>query len=522
MVTQVTSEELSTRYGAAYKWYVSLTVLMGLIAMIASATIVNVAMPDIMGEFGMGQDQAQWLSTAFLASMTAAMLAATWAVKSFGSRKAYNIALIAFALGSLLGAFSTNDIVLIVARIIQGAAAGLAQPLGMVAMFQVFPPNRRGSAMGLYGMGVILAPALGPTVGGMLIDNYSWHYVFFLGLPFCAVGLLLSTMFLATVKEPERPAFDWLGFILLSVGIAAFLAGLSNGQRMGWDSTFVRGAFCLATITMCAFVVQERRAGTPLLALDVYYNSRFVAASVVGFILGMGVYGSTYLVPLFVQTIQGYTPTESGLLLMPAGIALGIVFPLAGGLSDRFPPYLLIFVGMALFGVSNYLMSYVDTDTAFWTFAWYVVIGRVGLGFILPSLNSGALRVLDHHLISDGAGAINFIRQLGGAIGVDMLSVYLERETTFYAHEINAMQTGSHSGATALHLIAATLKRAGLSDPAAANEAHRFLSNTISGQANVMGFRESFLLVAVIFFIALLPTWYMRAKRRPNQLRRAN
>jgi len=520
-VAQVTAEELAARYGGAYKWYVSLTVLMGLIAMIASATIVNVAMPDIMGEFGMGQDQVQWLSTAFLASMTAAMLAATWAVKAFGSRGAYNISLIAFVIGSLLGAFSTNDIILIVARIIQGAAAGLAQPLGMVAMFQVFPPNRRGSAMGLYGMGVILAPALGPTVGGMLVDNYSWHYVFFLGLPFCAAGLVLSSMFLGTATESKRPPFDWLGFILLSVSTATFLAGLSNGQRMGWDSAFVQGAFCLAAVTMCAFVVQERRTATPLLALDVYYNSRFVAASVVGFILGMGVYGSTYLVPLFVQTIQGYTPTESGLLLMPAGIALGLVFPLAGRLSDRFPPYLLIFVGMALFAVSSYLMSYVDTDIAFWTFAWYVVIGRIGLGFILPSLNSGALRVLDHHLISDGAGAINFIRQLGGAIGVDVLSVYLERETTFYAHELNAMQTGGHAASTLMHQLAVALDRAGVAGHVAAEEGKRFLSHMIAAQANVMGFRESFLFVAIIFFVALFPTWYMRVKQpsRPTQAR---
>ncbi|MCL2658649.1 MAG: DHA2 family efflux MFS transporter permease subunit [Betaproteobacteria bacterium] len=511
-MAQVTTEELVTRYGPAYKWYVSLTVLIGLIAMIASATIVNVAMPDIMGEFGMGQDQAQWLSTAFLASMTAAMLAATWAVKSFGNRNVFCAMLVAFALGSVLGGFSPNDATLIVARIIQGAAAGVAQPLAMVAMFQVFPPDRRGSAMGLYGMGVILAPALGPTAGGMLIDNYSWHYVFFLGLPFCAVSFLLSSIFLATATEHQRPAFDWLGFILLVAGIAAFLAGMSNGQRLGWDSTFVRGALCLAAIALGAFVVQERRIATPLLTLDVYRNPRFVAASVVAFILGLGLYGSTYLVPLFVQTIQGYTPTESGLLLMPSGIALGIIFPLAGRLSDRFPPHILIFVGMFLFGISSLLMSGVDVDIPFWTLAGYVVLGRIGLGFILPSLNGGALRVLDYRLVSDGAGAINFIRQLGGAIGVDLLSVYLERQTTFHAYEINAMQTGSDSAATTLHLITNELHRAGITGAAAVNEAHRYLSNMIAAQASTLGFRESFLLVAVVFFAALLPAWYMRAK----------
>ena len=512
-MTRVTVNELAARYGPAYKWYVTLTVLVGMIAMIASATIVNVAMPDIMGEFGLGQDQAQWLSTAFLASMTASMLAATWAAKAFGSRGAFSIALIAFALGSLIGAFSPNDAWLILARIIQGAAAGVTQSLGTVTMFQAFPPNRRGLAMGMYGMGIILAPALGPTAGGMLIDNYSWHYVFFLGLPFCAVSLVLASMFLATEKDSERPPFDWLGFILLSVGIAAFLTGMSNGQRMGWDSAFVRGAFALAIISACSFVAQERRTSTPLLALEVYHNPRFVAACIVAFVYGAGVFGSTYLVPLFVQTVQGYTPTEAGLLLMPAGIALGMVFPISGRLSDRFPSHILIFIGMTLFALSSYLMAQVSTDTAFWSFAGYVVVGRIGMGFILPSLNSGSLKVLDPHLISHGAGAVNFSRQLGGALGVNLLSVYLERQTTFYAHELNAMQTGDSTGAATLHLIVGALHRAGMAGSVAAEEAQRFLSNMIAAQASVMGFRASFLFVAVISFIALLPAWYMRSKR---------
>lgn len=520
MTVTVTAEDLSTRYGAAYKWYVSATVLIGLIAMVASSTIVNVAMPDIMGEFGLGQDQAQWLSTAFLASMTAAMLIATWAVQAFGSRATYVMALVAFTFGSILGGISPNDSVLIIARIIQGIATGLAQPLGMVAIFQAFPADRRGTAMGIYGMGVILAPALGPTVGGMLIDDYSWRYVFILGPPFCIIGMLLAPLFLPNHRETPRPGFDWIGFILLSVGLASFLAGLSNGQRMGWDSVFVNGAFVLAAVTTVGFIFQEKRAATPILALDVYLNPRFVAASAVAFILGMGLYGSTYLVPLFVQTVQGYMPTESGLLLMPAGIVLGFVFPLAGRLSDRVPPHLMILGGLALFGASNYLMRNADTSTDFWTFAGWVALGRIGLGCILPSLNGGALRVLDHHLVSHGAGAINFMRQLGGAIGVGLLSVILERQTTFYAGEFNAMQSGTHTGADALNLIAMMLHRAGVADNAAVahrtDEAYRFLSRMIEAQASVMGFRESFLFVAAVFFAALVPAWYMRPKR-PGQ-----
>lgn len=514
----ISTDELTRRYGEAYKWLVTFTIMAGLIAMVASATIVNVAMPDIMGEFGLGQDQAQWLSTAFLASMTASMLIASWSVQRFGSRATYIGALVAFTIGSALGGLAPDENVLIVARVVQGIAAGVAQPLGMVAIFQSFPANRRGMAMGIYGMGVILAPALGPTLGGMLIDNYSWRYVFLLGPPFCLVGIVMAMAFLPTQRAAERRTFDWTGFILLSLGIAAFLSGQSNGQRMGWDSSFVIAAFLVAFICLVGFIWQERRAATPILALQVYLNPRFVAASAVAFILGLGLYGSTYLVPLFVQTVQGYTPTESGLLLMPAGIVLGVVFPLSGRLSDYVAPHLLILTGLLLFGVSNILMTNADTSTDFWQFAGWVVVGRVGLGFILPSLNGGALRVLDHHLVSQGAGAINFMRQLGGAIGVGMLSVYLERQTTGFAAELNALQTGSAAANQLLNLMAGLMRRAGIPDRIAsahhAQETYRFFSRMIAAQASVMGFRESFLFVAVLFFAALLPAWFMRPKKK--------
>jgi EmrB/QacA subfamily drug resistance transporter len=515
----VSAEELAARYGTMYKWYVLVTILVGLISMVASATIVNVAMPDIMGEFGLGQDQAQWMSTAFLAAMTAAMLAATSAVQTFGVRRTYISALIAFAGSSIIGALSPNEDVLIAARVIQGAAAGIAQPLGMVSIFQAFPPDRRGMAMGMYGVGVILAPALGPTLGGILIDNYSWHYVFLLGPPLCFAGIPLASIFLPTRVHANRTPFDWIGFGLLCICLVAFLTGLSNGQRIGWDSSFVLGSFFLAAISMCGFIIQERRVQAPILALNLYLNPRFVAASAVAFILGMGLYGSTYLVPLFVQTIQGYTPTESGLLLMPAGLILGIVFPITGRLSDRVAAHIMIAIGLSVFGWASFLMSRADTSTPFWSFAGWVALGRLGLGFILPSLNGGALRVLDRHLVSDGAGAINFMRQLGGAIGVDALSVYLERETTTYAAELNAMQTGNHAAARTLDLLSALLRQDGISGMLGIAEAHRFMSRMIEAQASILGFRESFLLVAAIFLLALVPAWYMRVRPHSEKSR---
>lgn len=524
-MTPRTAEALQRRYGASYKWLASGAVMVGCIATVLSATIVNVALPDIMGEFGLGQDQAQWLSTAFLAAMTASMLTTAWGLATFGTKKAYVYALAVFVVGSILGGVSPNEHVLIVARVLQGAAAGLVQPVAMVVLFTSFHPSERGLAMGLYSLGVVLAPALGPTMGGMLVDNYTWRYVFFLGIPLCLAGAGLAMAYLPDHVRRDRMPFDLPGFVLLCILVFAFLTALSNGQREGWDSLFVRGFFGLSALATVGFILRERTCATPLLALGVYANPRFLAASLVAFILGLGLFGSTYLIPLFVQTIQGASPTESGLLLMPGGIVLGLVSPVAGRLADRVPPYVLIMVGLALFGWSSWLMTAADTSTAFWSFAGWVVLGRVGLGCILPSLNSGALRVLSHEQVGQGSGNINFMRQLGGAVGVSLLSVYLERQTTLYGQALNALQTGTHIASDTLVRIGARLMQAGFLDDFSQSlrqpEAYQFFSNMLAAKARMMGFRESFLLAALLFALGIVPAWFMRLgrSRTPNRPR---
>lgn len=512
-------DALAQRYGAAYKWWATAAVMTGCIATVLSSTIVNVAMPDIMGEFGMGQDQVQWLSTAFLAAMTASMLTTDWMLRTFGLRRSYLGAMVAFLLASLVGGASPDVEILILSRSVQGAAAGLVQPLAMVMVFSVFGVENRGMAMGIFGLGVVLAPALGPTVGGLLIDNYSWRYVFLLGPPFCLLSMALAAAFLpGRDAAAKHTVFDLCGFILLCVGIGTLLAGISSGQREGWDSDYVLGAFFLSVCSWVGFIIRERTCPSPLLTLGVFANPRFLAASAVAFILGMGLFGSTYLIPLFVQTIQGYSPTESGLLLMPGGIVLGVAMPLAGRLADRLPPYALIMAGLGIFGLSSLYMAEAGTSTYFWDFVSWIALGRIGLGLIMPSLNSGALRLLDAKHMAQGAGAINFSRQLGGALGVSILSVYMERQTELYAQSFNALQTGTHAAADALDLIASLFVRGGQLDNVAQAlrppQAYNFLAEMLSAQARTMGFRESFLFVAVAFFVAVVPAWFMRPARR--------
>ncbi|MBI4189175.1 MAG: DHA2 family efflux MFS transporter permease subunit [Betaproteobacteria bacterium] len=485
--------------------------MLGTISAMLTTTTVNVAIPDIMGAFGIGQDRAQWLLTGALAAMTVSMLLNAWLIRSFGQRRTFVGALGVFTAALVLAGLSPNESVLIFSRIVQGAVAGLLQPLSMYTLFRVFPPEQRGSAMGFFGLSVILGPALGPTLGGVLIDHFNWRYVFYIGVPFSVVATLLGSLFMPEREESEAPAgFDWTGFFLLSVALACLLTGLSNGQREGWYSGYILILLGLAIVAGAAFVAWELHASQPLVDLRVIANARFAAAGSVAFIFGAGLFGSSYLVPLFVQTVQGFTPLAAGLLLMPGGLVLGLFMPIGGYLSDRLPARGLIVAGLLCVSVSAYWLGSVDANTPFWTIARCVIVSYIGLGLIKPALTVAALRALRPELLGQGAGMINFSRQLGGALGVNLLSVVLDRRTFFHSNALANLQTAANSAtAELLRTMQELLARAGVPHDLQLSGALHFLDRVVYAQSYTLGFRDSFLIVAFVFTLALVPAWIM-------------
>lgn len=509
-------EAFVERFGPGYRWYVTTTVMLGTIATVLTSTIVNVALPNIMGAFGMGQDHAQLLATGFLGAMTATMLANSWMVDSFGQRPTFTMALVVFLVASVIGGLAPNEGVLILARVLQGGAAGILQPLAMLVIFEVFPPNRRGTAMGIYGIGVVLAPALGPTLGGIMVDNFSWRDVFFMPVPFGLLGLFLSRIFMRgrSTPAPRRP-FDWIGLGLLSLFLFTLLYGLSNGPRQGWRSDGIVLVFMLALFAFVGFLFWELRTHAPLIDMRLFVNPTFAGAAMLAFIFGAGIFGSTYIAPLFVQTVQGYTATRAGLLLMPGGFILAIVFPLAGRLSDGIPPRVPVMFGLCVFAYSFLLMRTADTNTAFFDMAWWLVIGRIGLGFIMPGLNAGALQALPVHLVAQGSGAINFVRQFGGALGVNLLSITIESRTHIYTQAFAAAQNPANSSTSALlRGVRELLARTGVPDAIQQAGALNYLGRVVYAQGHMLAYRDGFLILAATFIIGLVPAYLMRDPQR--------
>jgi EmrB/QacA subfamily drug resistance transporter len=419
-----TNEVLAARYGAHYRWLATATVMMGTVAAMLTTTSINVALPDIMGAFGIGQDRVQWLSTGALAAMTIGMLVNAWLIHSFGERKTFVCALCVFVTALALAGMSPNDTMLIFCRIAQGAVAGMLQPFSMYVIFRVFPPDRRGTAMGLFGMSVLLGPALGPVLGGVMIDHFNWRYIFYVAMPVCSAAILCGSVFLPEREtDAPRSPFDWPGFVLMAAPLICLLIGLSNGQREGWTSGFILTLFFCAAAGGMAFLWWESHTPQPLVNLRVFRSLQFTSATAVACIFGVGLFGSTYLVPLYVQTVQHFTPLNAGLLLMPAGVIMGFAMPIGGWLSDRIAARQMVIAGLLCFAISSWWLAHVDANMTFWTIAWAVVLSRIGLAIIKPSLNLAALRALNPELLSQGAGMVNFSRQLGGAFGVNLLSV---------------------------------------------------------------------------------------------------
>lgn len=503
------------RYGRSYTALAVATAMLGSFATLLTGTIINVAIPEIMGAFGIGQDRAQWLSTGFLAASTITMLLSSWSVEAFGMRVTYVGGMLVFLLGSIIGAFAPTPEILIVSRVIQGAASGILGPMAMVINYQIFPVQHRGMAMGIFGIGVVLAPALGPTLGGYLIDNYDWRYVFFLAVPFSFISIPLAMMFM-----PEResqgpiPRFDWTGVILSSIFLVTLLTALSNGQKEGWESTYIVTLLTFALMSLTAFIWWEGRIAAPMLNLRLFLNGRFVAASIVTLVIGLGLYGSTFLLPLFLQTLQNITPTDSGLLMLPAGLAMAACFPLAGMLSDRIQPRYVIIAGLVLFGLSNWLLRVVDINTPYAQILAWALIGRIGLALIFPSLNAASLASLPLEQLGQGSGAINFLRQLGGALGVNFLSIFLAERTADFSHQLAATQSSRPATLEMLHRLQDMIFGERLPWLMEFPVSWGFLSQSIYSQAMTMAFREGFIVVAAVFFLSIIPTLYLKVDRR--------
>ncbi len=470
---------LRERYGDRYRWLLLLSVMVGTMASIMSSTIVNVAIPDMSHYFMLGQERAQWVTSGFMVATTVSMLTTPWLLSRYGYRATYVGAMVLLLAGGIAGGLSGHFGLVLAARVAEGLAAGVVQPIPAVIILYAFKPHEQGRASGIFGMGVVLAPAIGPSVGGLLVDWFGWRSIFFMVVPFCLASIALAYKFVPTTAPGGVPAdrrgepLDWRGLMLGTLGTLCLLNGLvaMHSGPYAQAALLMSGAILFFVLFLWWQRRVSRRGLQPLMDLRVFSYRQFAMGSVVAFIYGTALFGSTYLLPVFMQLGLQLSASHVGTIMLPSGIVLAMTIPLVGRLADRVPTHWLVSTGLALLGASFALMMLVGLQSALWMLVLFAVLGRIGLGFILPSLNLGAMRPLDKTLISQGSSVIGFVRMLGGAAGVSLCGIVLE------------WRLGVHGDS---------------------------LATAATSAARIAGFGETFLMLAGLCLLALIAAWQLR------------
>lgn len=508
-----------SQVGVVHRWLVVTAALSSSLALALSATITNVAVPDIMGTFGVGQDQAQWMATSFFAAMTAGMLLSDWTTRRFGSRHVFIAMMLFFFIGSIIGGTAQTYSSVVLGRTIQGLSAGVILPLTMMAMFAVFPPHQRAMVAGLFGVSFILGPGLGPWFGGMAINLFDWRFTFYVALPisFCSI-MLASVVLPGRNRNAPESRLDWFGFLLVATFLTATLTGLSNGQLKGWNSNFVITLLILGLGCGVAFAFWELVVPDPLFDVRLLRNPKFAISCLVSFLIGACLFGSFYLQPVFVQIVGSYTPLQAGLVLVPGGLAMGLALPLSGRLADRYPPYILLVTGFLLFAVSTWWMGVADANTAFWSFALLVLIGRIGQGMLFPPITAAGLSAAPPEKMGTANGMLNFTRQMGGAFGINLLAINIERRTSNHSEVLATSQTEANSTTTELlTTVRDMLGATGIPDVVESAIATLYLGRVVAAQATTLAFQDTFIVFAIMTFVAAgisLALWTPYQQRR--------
>ncbi|MBU0586946.1 MAG: MFS transporter [Gammaproteobacteria bacterium] len=483
MTHPATLPELQAHYGERYRWLLLLAVMIGTMASVMSSTIINVAVPDMSRHFMLGQDRAQWVASGFMVAMTVSMLTTPWLLSRYGYRHTYMGAMWLLMAGGIVGGLSNDYSLVLAARLAEGLAAGVVQPIPAIIILRAFEPTEQGRASGFFGMGVVLAPALGPSVGGVLVDWFGWRSIFFMVVPFCLLSLWLARRLVPTTAlggvaaKPGGVTLDWLGLLLAGAGTLCLLNGLV--QLHAGAVTEAQLLLLAGLAALASFVMRQRHLGrraahggvAPLMNLALFKHRQFAMGSVVAFIYGMALFGSTYLIPVYMQLGLGLSPSYVGSILLPAGFVLAATIAVVGRLADRRPVHLLVSLGLALLAVSFGLMVLITPSSGIWLLIMLAVVGRIGLGFILPSLNLGSLRGLHSPMIPQGSSAINFMRTLGGAMGVSLCGIVLEWRLAAHGASLN------HVGSSPERLAA---------------------------------FNESFFMLSALCLLALVAAWQLR------------
>lgn len=493
--------------------------MLGTFMAVLDATIVNVGLPKIMASFGVGLDKIEWVITAYMLAMAVMLPTSGWLADKFGFKRMYFIGLLLFTVGSMLCGRSTNENMLIMSRIIQGLGAGTIQPLGMAIITREFPPHQRGIALGFWGIAAAASVSFGPLIGGFIIDSFNWQLIFDVNIPIGIIAMLFTIIIQAEYKSKKIRNFDIIGFISVTLFLPLTLYALSEGNAAtnsaGWHAPFILLCAAISMVSLAVFITTELTVKEPLIDLRLLLNHNFGIANIIMIFFSIGMFGSTFLLPIYLQNSLGFTALQAGSVFLPVGIIQGLIAPISGRIADKFNPKLPIIVGVILMAFSFYLNSKLSYMTELKSIMISLYIRGFAMGLIFTAISTVSLFQIPREKMAQASGISNTIRQLGGSLGVAILATLLTTRVNYHVQQYGSVV---NTRSEVFQKSTANLRyhlqhEAGSSPSDAVRQSQSMVMSNLTKQAYISGINDDFLFASIITLLGGIPVIFLHTKK---------
>lgn len=503
-------------------WLIAISVILPTFMEVLDTSIASVALPHIAGSVSATTDEATWVLTSYLVANAIVLPASGWCSLRFGRKRFLLTCIVIFTAASFTCGAANSLGMLLLARAVQGAGGGALQPISQAILLESFPPQKRGLAMAAFGLGVVVAPVLGPTLGGYLTDVYSWRWAFYINIPIGIIALLMISRFIEDppyIRYARPGSLDKIGLGLLALWLGTLQIILDKGQEADWlGATWIRWALVVLVISLVWFVVHEWRRRNPLVNLKIFRERNFAAGCVLIGMFGAAIYGMVTLLPLFYQTLLGYTALDAGVAVSPRGLGAIVAMPMIGLLTSRIDNRYLIALGFLLYGVTGIWFSHVELGIGQWSLFWVIVISGFASGCVFVPLSTATMARLRNEEIGNATGIYNLLRNLGGSVGISLVNTIVVRHQQL--HRANLVQD-VYGGSEVLQqqlqgyqaLLGQNADAAGAALAAPAERAYGLLNGVVSQQAALLSYVDDFRYVAVLCFLCVPLVFFLRKVR---------
>jgi MFS transporter, DHA2 family, multidrug resistance protein len=502
----------------ANKWIITITVMIGTIMSALDSSIVNVALPYMRGSLSATLEEITWVATGYILSTVIIMPIVGMLSARYGRKKFYLISIVSFTISSMLCGMAWDLTSMVLFRIIQGMGGGVLIPVSQAILRETFPKEEQGMAMGLYGFGVVLGPAFGPTIGGWLTDHYSWPWIFYINVP---IGIINVLMVMRFIKDPtylvrQKGKIDLLGLGFMTVGLGALQIMLEKGEQEAWfESHMIRYLLIASIAGIILFIWRELTCDRPSVDLRILKDVNFASGSLIGGFLGMGLMGSLFLLPMFLQQLLGYPALDSGLIQMPRSLAMAIAMPVGGKLYNRLGPRVLIGSGLIVTAVSFYQLSRLSLSIGFSDIFYPQMLQGAGFGLIFVALSTAALSTVEKHTLTAAAGLYNVVRQVFGSIGIAMAASQLTKSMTTY-HALLAEKVTDYSNVALgwIQSVSGGMQGQGADVSTSKQMALTLLDGELDRQAGMLAYNHMFLLATTLFIISMPFIFLLKSNKK--------